>query len=111
MRNYSFASKSEAQAVGREKLKLFATRRGWRTYVWENLGWHLAFDKGHMNLHYSPMDDTFMAYLSEDLHGGDSSFWHETYSNKDPNKVIAHKLKVAKAFVKRCSDVIAEVEK
>lgn len=109
--NRSFASKSEALAVGKEKLKLFATRKGWKINVWENLGWHLAFDKGHLNLHYSPEDNSFMAFLSENNYGGDSIFWHESYSNKDPNKVIANKLRVAKAFVKRCQNVIAEVEK
>lgn len=111
MGNYCFASKSEALAIGREKLKLFNSRKGWKIQVWDNIGWHLSFDKGHLNLHYSPSDDTFMAYLSENHYGGDSNFWHVPYSNKNPNKVIAHKLRVAKAFIKRCTDVVAEVEK
>jgi len=109
MRHY-FSSKSEAQFVARQKLKLFKRPKGWKVNVWENLGWHLSFIKGNFDLHYSPDGDYFMAFLSPDNMHGDSIFWHENYSNKDPNKVIARKLKVAKAFVKRCQDVIAKVE-
>ncbi len=111
MGNYCFQSRSEALAVAKEKLRLFKSRKGWSTEVWENLGWHLSFRKGQLSLHYSPMDDTFAAYLSEDHYGGDSNFWHVPYSNKDPNKVVAHKIKVAKAFVNGCLKVIAEVER
>jgi hypothetical protein len=109
--SYCFSSVKEAHEVGWKFHGLIKNNKGWKINVWENMGWHLSLDKGPISVHYSPLSNTFTAYLSADHSHGDSGFWHESYYHKDINKVIAHKLKVAKAFVKRCADVIAEVER
>ena len=106
-----FDSKREALAKGKEKLKLLKNRKGWKVVVWENLGWHMRLEKGNMNLHYSPDDDTFSGFLSDTGSGGDDIFWHESFYHKDPNLVIKKKLAIAQAFVNQCQAVIDEIEK
>jgi len=106
-----FDSRAEALKVGKQKKALLANPKGWRVNVWENLGWHLSLIKGNLHLHYSPYNDSFMAFLSENAYGGDSMFWHETFYNKDPNKVIAHKIKVAQEFIDTCQAIVDAIKK
>ena|SRR5690242_18009931 len=106
---YCFDSKSEALAVGKEKLKLLKNPKGWKIQVWENLGWHMSLHKGNLYLHYS--FGTFSGFLSDEHPNSDCGFWHESFHHKDPNKVVARKLEVAQAFVDNCQAIINEVKK
>lgn len=108
-------SSREAFEKGRSILKKLKQPQGWKIRVWENMDWHVALHKGGMSLYPSCYDNKTEKYsVLFNEHGdqtGGAIFWTNNFFDKDPNKVIAHQLKQAQAFVHQCQKAIDEVGK
>lgn len=104
-----------ALRLGKATLKLLKNPFGWKVRVWENLGWHVALQKGGMNLHIHNYDSprvTYSVLFSSDGGTGGESFWTMKDSDShgsDPNVVINRQLRIAEKFIRQCSKAVEQV--
>jgi len=94
----SFDSKRSAQAFGRKILKILKGT-GWKTRVWDNLGWHVGWELGRVSLHVENYADgnVFSCLIADDDKsiGAGACSWTTSFTSKDPNEVVEHDLKHA----------------
>lgn len=105
-----FKSEGEARKKAEEALSLLNNKEGWTIRTWNNLGWHWSLQCGAMSLN-STNQDEFYVLLSDDVkrpYGGEV-FWTTHSYDKDPNKVIAQQLELARAFIAKCQAAIDSV--
>lgn len=86
MKKVAFATKKEALIKARKLRKLFP--QGWRTEVWENLGWHIAFHHGKLvHVYYHPKQNEFSCLMGSE-HGGHPLMTAYGICSKHPFEVI-----------------------
>lgn len=62
---------------------------GWEGRVWENLGWHVAWQNGSVTLYYSVRGDYYHVLIGEPGGcGGHMDLTFDGNSNSDPKKAI-----------------------
>lgn len=79
---------------------------GWRSRVWENMGWHFNAVKG--NIHVIQSGDEYSTLMGEN--GTGEMFWSPGKWFKDPKKAVEHQLKLARQHVKKCQEMIRRSE-
>lgn len=101
--------KTKAQAMKKAKaLKKRMKGKGWKTRVWENLGWHYEVHNKGLTVHVDWDDDdgdSYSTLLSSDgIPGGGETYWTENKSFSDPNKAVERQLKTAQKHMKNIVD-------
>jgi hypothetical protein len=56
-------TREEAEALGKKVEKRLGA--GWKARVWENLGWHVAWDNGAVKLHYDASRRRFWTMVGD----------------------------------------------
>lgn len=93
-------TKAAAEAAALKLLQRMKTP-GWKTHIWNNMGWHYALQNGFVSLHASSArigGDTYFAMISHDEGGsGGLSMWTKSGGNsfKDPNKAVEFAVETA----------------
>ena len=113
----SAETQEDAQKKANVMLKLMKGN-GWRTRVWENLGWHYDVHNYALTVSISDIkkDDekTYWCGLAsdEDKAGGTPVFWHdeEHQTFKDPNEAVKRQLMLAREFVDKVEKVVKNAE-
>lgn len=90
----NFDSERQAKAFGKKILPTLKGK-GWKMRVWENLGWHVKWCLGRINLHvhdYRGGDGPeYSCLVSSDDDGcGGAGIWTTDFHSTDPNKAIEH---------------------
>jgi len=109
----NFPTKAEATKAARRARALLNNPKGWSVCVNSSCrgSWYFKLSNGPM--HLWQYESGFSCLLADDMgsaHGGGSYLWHDTYHHHNPNKVIEHKLKLARRVAARINAVVAHVE-
>lgn len=100
-------TQSEATTEANRVLARMHKPNVWRIAVWNNFGWHwhLKHDPsdGLLTL-CNGKDGTFFAMLSLEHPGCGDCAWSNHRTFTDPNRAVAHTLKMAKAVMKKRND-------
>ena len=85
----NYETKAQATKAARHARALLNKPKGWKSYVFENLGWHYTLRNGPLTLHPS-CNGMFFSLLSDDIqdHIGGASQWTSRFSHVNPNKVV-----------------------
>lgn len=80
--------------------------KGWKSHVWENLGWHWKVQRGQLEVRPSGVDSTYYARF-----GDEWTFqrWPPRYF-KDPKRAVALQLGHATRIVAQLQRVLAEAK-
>lgn len=101
---FAFDTRSEAVHVAQRTLKKMKGK-GWRYKVHENMGWFFTVYRGDLSIGYH--FGKYSSLLSTRPNGGGGeTFWTDRYHHTDPNKVVAHQLRIAREFMKKCQRAI-----
>lgn len=108
------STREEATRWGRRQLKRFKGK-GWGLRVWNNMGWHVAFQNKGLNVHTSRPAfgrTTFYALLSDEAGGsGGLAAWSpgSRYFH-DPNKAAQAATVAARAYVNHLNIAVEQAE-
>jgi len=92
-------TKKEAMALATKVEKILGKK--WKSYVWENLGWHVSWGNGAIRLSWSSYDEKFWCLVGSVGSGiGHMDFHRVGKSSKNPKTAIKMAIKGAKAVIK-----------
>ena len=110
------SSKTKEEAIKKAKLLVSKMKsKGWKTEVWENLGWHYSISKGLLCVNGVKYNDGKCKYYAL-LSGGDypgtgECYWGDSRCFKDPNDAVTAVMKSAEDFVNKVQKVVLETKK
>lgn len=82
-----YKTETEAQTHCNEILAILGKK--WKGRVWENLGWHCAWQNGAVTLHRETMGDYYFAFVGTPWgYGGHMDLNRGNSHDKDPKKAI-----------------------
>ena len=88
--------------------------KGWKTHVWENLGWHYSVRNGTLEVYANEYEDgaLYDAMISDSGHGGNRCWTRPRGTmRKDPNKAAELAVKRARKQLNKCLKVVEAAEK
>ena len=87
--------KSRADQISKEVVAILGG--GWKGRVWENLGWHVAWENGAVCLHYDERSNKFWAMVGDIGSGtGNAELTPSaTYHYTDPLKAVTKAIEYA----------------
>jgi len=106
-------TKQQAEKGAKALLAKMKTK-GWKSRVWENLGWHYSIFNEHLEIYPVTCDGgEYHAMLAtcKSPAGGSPAFWHEGGTFKDPNAAATAAVKRARRFVNDVQEVVATMER
>lgn len=87
--------KSRADKINKEVIAILGS--GWKGRVWENLGWHVAWQNGAVCLHYAERSNNFWSMVGDIGSGtGNAELTpRDTYHYRDPLKAVTKAIEYA----------------
>lgn len=89
--------------------------RGWRSQVWENMGWHYKAVSGPVQVYPSWDGERFWCMVNSEPNKstGGAGFWtpQTTRNFKDPNRAVKDAMRYVYEFVRRVNEVVAAAER
>ena len=91
---------------------------GWASRVWENLGWHYAFENSqglivvHPTCNKSDNGQKYFCMITDerDLPGCGSMMWTDDHNYFDPNDAVSVAVKMARDKVNELNSIVREIE-
>jgi len=104
-------TKEQAQRKAKALVRKMRNPKGWKTRVWENLGWHYCIEKGAVSV-WSSFDGTFFCMISSDVEcpGSGLGMWTTTYHSKDPNVALRMEAASAREVLDRLIKAVESAE-
>lgn len=89
--------------------------KGWKSQVWENMGWHYKAVSGPVQVYpWTNGGDRFWCMVGSDAKGsaGGAGYWtpQRVKHFKDPNRAVKDAMKHVYAFVERVNQVVTAAE-
>jgi len=91
-------TKKAAEIIGQKVYKQLG--KGWKPYIWENLGWHVHWCNGAICLNYTSREKTFWCMIGAPNSGtGHLDFGRNLKYSKNPKQAIRIACKIAREVI------------
>jgi hypothetical protein len=100
-------TKKEAQAAAKKLVAKLG--KGWKSRVWENLGWNFAACNGNLSVYQYGTRCTALLGDNTPLCG--NGCWHVDTNDKDPIKAVKKAVRAARKKVNECLASVEAAEK
>ena len=103
-------TKAQATKEGKALLKKMKGK-GWKLNVWETMGWHYCVHLDHISVWANTYRvGTLYSCLMGNCWNSGRLEWCDTFHSKDPNKAVAHMVRMARANVVDLDEIVTKTE-